>query len=148
MNKKLVLPTIMGAALLGGMVAGIAGMASAQTTTAATQAITQAATTQADPHAGWKGHAPAGQDGNITAISGSTITVAEEADEGGTVYTVDASGATYSKDGTAATLADLKIGDKIFIDGTVSGTNVTATKISSGHPDHGPRGAAPQAQMN
>ena len=127
-----------GAAILGGAAAGMTAMASAQTTTAAS-AVATPTSQPSGMHAGWMGHAPKGQDGNITAINGTTITLTEEADEGSTVYTVDASGATYSKDGVAATLADLKIGDKIFVDGTVSGTNVTATKVSLGRPNHGLR---------
>ena len=58
----------------------------------------------------------------------------EEADEGGAIYTVDALSATFEKDGVGASITDLKVGDKIFVDGTVNGTAVTATKISLGHP--------------
>jgi len=88
---------------------------------------------------GGMGHAPMGQDGNITAINGTTITLQEEADEGGTIYTVDASNATVQKDGASAQITDLKVGDKIFVDGTVNGTSVTATKVMSGRPERGPR---------
>ncbi|MDB5237913.1 MAG: hypothetical protein JWM46_183 [Candidatus Kaiserbacteria bacterium] len=87
------------------------------------------------------GHRPMGQDGNVTAISGTTITMAEEADEGGTVYTVDAANATFSNNGTAGTIADIKVGDKVFVDGTVTGTNVAASAVNLGHPGghgHGP----------
>jgi hypothetical protein len=66
----------------------------------------------------------------------------EEADEGGAVYTVNASAATFSKDGATATIGDIKVGDKIFVEGTVSGTNVTATSVNLGHPGgHGPDSA-------
>lgn len=42
-----------------------------------------------------------------------------------------------TNNGTAATLADVKVGDKIFVQGTNSGTNVKATSISLGHPEKG-----------
>jgi hypothetical protein len=131
-----------------GAAAGLAAMAAAQTVdtqTAAQASTTTAPTTQSAsvgtaeaPHA--HGHAPLGGDGNITAINGSTITMQEESDEGGATYTVNASSATVTKDGTTATLADLKVGDKIFVQGTTQGTTVTATTIHSGHGGfgHGP----------
>ncbi|MDB5195461.1 MAG: hypothetical protein JWO84_645 [Parcubacteria group bacterium] len=57
----------------------------------------------------------------------------EESDEGGATYTVDASSATVTKAGASASLASIAVGDKIFVKGTVAGTNVTATSISYGH---------------
>ena len=83
------------------------------------------------------GHAPIGQDGTMTAISGTTITMQEETNEGGTSYTVDASSATVTKDGATSALSALAVGDKIFVEGSVSGTNVTATSIADGHPHGG-----------
>ena len=80
-----------------------------------------------------KKHAPLGQDGNVTAINGNTITMQEESDEGGASYTVDAGSATVTKDGAASNLAAIKVGDKIFVKGTVTGGNVTATAIADGH---------------
>jgi hypothetical protein len=80
-----------------------------------------------------RGHAALGNDGNVTAISGNTITMQEESDEGGASYTVDASKATITNNGAAATVADIKVGDKIMVSGAVSGNNVTATAISLGH---------------
>jgi hypothetical protein len=73
-------------------------------------------------------------DGNITAISGSTITLTEEANEGTAVLTVNTSGATFDKNGVASSLGSFAVGEKIFVEGTQNGTTVTATKISSGHP--------------
>ncbi len=150
--------TKMGAILLIslGLVGGIAGAIAMQThaqdnaaTTTSDNAILQtqndddntaittdkeSTTTPADNDAESKtrGHAPLGGDGNITTINGTTISMQEEADEGGAVYTVDASNATITKNNTAASLSDLKVGDKIFVKGTTSGTNVTATAISLG----------------
>ena len=70
----------------------------------------------------------------VTAINGSVITVGEESDEGGASYTVDVSKATFDKDGASATASDIKVGDKIFVQGAVNGTTVSATSISMGHP--------------
>ncbi|MFA7309781.1 MAG: DUF5666 domain-containing protein, partial [Candidatus Paceibacterota bacterium] len=68
--------------------------------------------------------------GTVSAISGSTITVTSK---DGVTYTVNASGATLAgSEGTSFTLADVKVGDKVNVRGTVSGTTVTATKIVDG----------------
>jgi hypothetical protein len=61
----------------------------------------------------------------------------EEAEEGGASYTIDATSATVTNNGAAATIADIKVGDKIFVQGTTSGNDVTATSISLGHPEKG-----------
>ncbi len=101
---------------------------------------------------GFRGrHAPLGNDGNINAINGTTITMQEEANEGGASYNVDASKATVTNNGAAATISDLKVGDKIFVRGTVTGTNVAATTVSVGHPvgmGMGRHHGAPSAQTN
>lgn len=124
------------AAIGGG--AGLAAVASAQTASPTTGSSTAMQSAR---------HAETGHDGTITSISGSTITMQEEADEGGATYTVNAGSATVVKGGAASTLSSLTVGDKIFVDGTVSGTSVTATKVTSGmrgmgghhgFGDHGP----------
>jgi hypothetical protein len=48
------------------------------------------------------------------------------------VYTVDATGATVTKNGTSSTASAIAVGDKVMVQGTVSGTNVTATAIRDG----------------
>ena len=78
-------------------------------------------------------HAPLGGDGVVSSISGTTIVMGEESDEGGSSYTVDTSKATVTNNGTSASLSDVKVGEKIFVQGSVNGTNVTATSISLGH---------------
>lgn len=124
------------AGLLGGVAGTVAFQTKAQTTTAAAATSTAQTATAANgtaqtrPH----GHAPLGGDGNITAINGNTITMQEEADEGGALYTVDASNATVTNNGATSTLSALKIGDKIFVQGTTSGNNVVASSVSLGHP--------------
>jgi hypothetical protein len=79
------------------------------------------------------GHAPLGGDGVVSSINGTTIVIGEETDEGGASYTVDASRATLTSNGASAILSDIKVGDKIFVQGAVNGTNVSATSISLGH---------------
>ncbi len=78
-------------------------------------------------------HAPLGGDGVVSSITGTTIVFGEESDEGGASYTVDASHATVTNNGAPAGLSDIKVGEKIFVQGAVNGTNVTATSISLGH---------------
>lgn len=65
--------------------------------------------------------------GTVTAISGSTLTVAGT---NGTVYTVQAANAKfddYSK--FDVTLSDVRINDSVTVKGTLSGTTITATKV-------------------
>jgi hypothetical protein len=78
--------------------------------------------------------------GTVTAISGSTITVQGK---NSTSYTVDATSSKISKITapatagtkptiTTITLADIQVGDTLRVQGTVSGTTVTATQITDG----------------
>ncbi len=144
---------ITGGMALVGLVAGVATMASAQTTTTTNTpaVVTNSSTatgtvdtpesandpadapTASETHA----HAPIGGDGVVSSISGTTIVMSEEANEGNASYAVDASKATVTNRGAAATLADIKVGDKIFVQGAVSGTSVSATSVSLGHPNGG-----------
>ena len=68
--------------------------------------------------------------GSVTAISGMTLTVTDS--RTGTVYTVDASGATVLKNNAAHTLSAVAVGDQVMTTGTVTGTHVIATKIIDG----------------
>ncbi|MCX6738261.1 MAG: hypothetical protein NTY11_02510 [Candidatus Parcubacteria bacterium] len=122
---------------IGGMVGTIASQAHAADTTTATTTTETITTTNpvATGNTLPKGHSPLGGDGNITAINGTTITMQEESDEGGAIYSIDASNATMTNNGATADLSVLKVGDKIFVQGTTSGTNVTATSISIGRPN-------------
>lgn len=75
--------------------------------------------------------------GTVTAISGNTITVVNKQDsEDGTVasktYTVNATGAKIIKNGVTATVSNIAVGDSVKVQGTVNGTNVTATTIIDG----------------
>lgn len=126
-RDKFVLP-IIGAALLIGSATSAITIANAATDA-------QASLTQ---QSGRPDRTPPAAFGKITAISGSTITISGGKDN--TTYTVDASNATFASDphSTAASISSLKVGDMIAVDGTVSGTSVTATKIRAGGPHGGP----------
>ena len=69
--------------------------------------------------------------GTVSAVDGTTLTVAGKM-RTSTVYTVDASQATVMKNGTSSTVADIVPGDTVMVQGTVSGTSVTATMIRDG----------------
>jgi len=67
-------------------------------------------------------------------------------------YTVDATNATVTKNNAASSVASIAVGDTVMVQGTVSGTNVTATTIRDGvmmrggmKPGTG-KGAPPQMQ--
>jgi hypothetical protein len=132
-KNSFMIPMLAGLAFVGGIGLSYAGLASAQATTTSTN-TPSSIIEKVKQHLGM--HAPAGNDGVITSINGGTVIMQEEADEGGASYTVDASGATVTKDGTAGTLGSLTVGDKIFVKGTVTGTNVVATAIADGHGGH------------
>ena len=77
--------------------------------------------------------------GTVSAVSGNTLTVTatNPKDSTTSTYTVDASGATVLKgDGTTkpatSTLSAVAVGDTVMIQGTVSGTSVTAKTIVDG----------------
>jgi len=73
--------------------------------------------------------------GTVTAISGDTITVSSKGfgqSATTTTYTVDATNATVTKSGAASSVSAIAVGDTIMVQGTVSGTSVTATKINDG----------------
>jgi len=165
-NKKKVIMPLLVAALLTGAGAGVAGIVSAQTSgTAAVDTASQASVAAATTGTSVTVDAPeAGDvadtavdtpetgdsadvhqqgphmDGNVTAVNGTTITVTEEAKEGGAVYTVDARSATVMKNGAAAQLSNIAVGDKVFIDGTANGNSIVATGINVGGPHGGPHG--------
>jgi hypothetical protein len=136
--KTYALPIVLGLSMIGGVMATYAGLASAQTATTSTgNASTTLQVDTREPNGMHRGHAPMGNDGNVTAINGTTITMQEESDEGGAVYTIDASGATFMKDGATGTVSSIAVGDKIFVKGTVTGNTVVATSVMDGHPQGG-----------
>jgi len=74
--------------------------------------------------------------GRVTAISGTTITITEGREN--KTYTIDASGATFTKDGTSSSISNIAVGDTIMVEGTISGTSIAAVKINSGTMGRGP----------
>jgi hypothetical protein len=141
-SQKLAALPIVGALLLGGgAIAGYAGLASAQTPTTAVSGT--ATTTPWGMHRGgmgWRGHGMHGVVGTVTAVSGNTVTLTGN---NGTTYTVDASSAQISKVVTLS-VGDIKVGDTVGVQGSVSGTSVTAKHIMDGVP---PKAQAPPAQQ-
>lgn len=86
--------------------------------------------------------------GKVDSVSGNTLTVTSRPWHRGpagstttqsTTYTVDASGATVTKDGQTSSVSNIAVGDFVAVQGTVSGTTVTATNIRDGMM-RGPRG--------
>jgi hypothetical protein len=77
--------------------------------------------------------------GKVVTISGSTITLTDPMNN--TTYTVDASKASVQKDRDAAgAITDIKVGDIIMVEGTLSGTSISATEIHEGLGGMGMRG--------
>lgn len=77
--------------------------------------------------------------GTVTSVSGTTLTVNVKASQhenktaaSSTVYTVDATNAVVTKAGASSTVGAITVGDRVVILGTVTGTNVVATKIIDG----------------
>lgn len=76
--------------------------------------------------------------GTVATINGNILTITangwskDKTTTISTTYTVDATNAKVTKNGTASTVADIAIGDTVMIQGTVNGTSVTATTIRDG----------------
>jgi hypothetical protein len=84
--------------------------------------------------AGVRGQMP-GVFGTVESVNGTTLTVTSKAGPNGaaaTTYTVDASNATATKAGASLSVSAIEVGDTVMVQGTVSGTNVTATTIRDG----------------
>ena len=101
----------------------------------ATSAFAQASPAQGQGgfHGGMRGQT--GVVGTVSAINGTTLTVAGRVGpQGGTAttYSVDASNATVTKSGAASSVSAIAVGDTVMVQGTVSGTSVTAKTIRDG----------------
>lgn len=102
--------------------------------------------TQGEGQGGWgrggrmMGRMP-GVFGTVASVNGTTLTITSKAGPNGTpaaaTYTVDASGATVTKEGSASTVSSIATGDTVMVQGTVSGTSVTAKVIRDGMPGKG-----------
>ncbi len=86
------------------------------------------------PEDGRKGN---GVMGTVTAVSGTTITMTSKEGNSSTetTYTVDASKAIVTKNGETSSVSVILANDKIMVEGTVSGTTITAEKIHLGLGD-------------
>jgi hypothetical protein len=121
-----------------GLAGGVAGTVAMQTHAAGTTSTTATTTS------GFRHGTPPAATGNVTAVSGNTITVTDK--RTGTSYTVDATNTTIQKftppaSGTNPTtkptpatinVSGILVGDNVTVQGTVSGTNIAATKITDG----------------
>ncbi len=126
-NKKLAISAL-SLALLGGLSAGMVGIASASTAQTGTTMRT---------YFGMRGAQMGNQGvtGTVSAVSGTTFTVT---DSKNVAYTVDASNAKIMKHSTTntgpvtATMSDIVVGDTVGVRGTISGTSVVATEVIDG----------------
>jgi hypothetical protein len=137
MNKNNYLPWLVAAGF-------VASLAIALPVFAQTASLTGGAGVQVglSGHYGMRGGGggmPPGVFGTVSAVSGTTLTVTamtrpspNASSTPGAVYTVDASNAQVFKNGTSSAVTDIATGDKVMVQGTVSGTNVTATVIRDG----------------
>lgn len=94
---------------------------------------------QSYPSAGGPGGGGMGQPpgvfGQVAAINGATITITDSRNS--TTYTIDASNASVTKNGSASSLSNIAVGDTIIVQGMVSGNSVTATSIMDGFGGNG-----------
>ena len=77
---------------------------------------------------GFKGQGMRGQGGTVTAINGNTITLTGK---NGTTYTIDASSASIKKVSTI-NVSGIAVGDTLMVNGTTSGSSITAKSIIDG----------------
>lgn len=74
--------------------------------------------------------------GKVSAVNGDILTVAGRQGFGSTsvatTFTVDATNAVVKKNNATSTVSSIAVGDTVAVQGTVSGTNVTATMIRDG----------------
>ncbi len=97
-----------GALALSGIAAGVAGVAGATTTTA------PAGHTSTAPSTSGPGRQPPQPVGKVTAVDATSLTIT---DPGGHSHTITLTSATtYTKDGAAATAADVTVGEDVVID--------------------------------
>lgn len=88
--------------------------------------------------------------GLVTGINGTSLTVESRGfgkNTATTTYSVNASGAIVIKNNATSSLSSIALNDRIIVEGTVSGTSVTATTIRDGIPMM-MRGRGPDNQGN
>lgn len=67
--------------------------------------------------------------GTVSALNGTTLTVNSKRATTTTTYMVDATNATVFKDKATSTISAILVNDTVVVQGTVTGTNVIATRI-------------------
>lgn len=75
---------------------------------------------------GFKGDGNPVVGGTVASVNGSTFTVTNS---GSSTYTIDATNATVMDKGATSTVSAILSGDKVLVQGTVSGSSVTATAV-------------------
>ncbi len=73
--------------------------------------------------------------GTVSAINGNSLTVTSKVGPSGataTTYNVDATNAKVTKNNVTSSASAIVVGDTVMVQGTVSGSNVTATIIRDG----------------
>jgi hypothetical protein len=125
---------------------GIAGLTASSILLIGSFAFAQStATPPPSGQSGWGMHGGRGMGmrpgvfGTVASISGDTLTVtsqgrpmAQGTTPTPTTFMVDATNATVTKDNAASTIGAVAVGDMVMVQGTVTGTNVAATKIMDG----------------
>lgn len=138
-QKLIGIPLAAVAILGGGAALGYTSLASAQTPSGSGGQTQQQGAPQGLWHRGMhQGKGPS-VIGTVSAVNGSTITLTGK---DGTTYTVDASSSQISKI-SQVSVSDIKVGDTLGIEGTVSGSSVSAKHIMDGVP---PQLQLPQQQ--
>jgi len=74
-------------------------------------------------------------------VNGSSISITNESNVS---YTIDASGATITKQGATSTISSVASGDRLLVQGSVNGTSVVASSII----DQGAAAATAQSGSN
>lgn len=65
--------------------------------------------------------------GTVSAVNGNSLTVTTA--KGNVTYTVDVTSATIEKGNAASTVSAIAVGDAVVVQGTVSGSSVTASSV-------------------
>lgn len=75
--------------------------------------------------------------GTVTAISGTTLTIKDIRKNSAITYTVNTTSSTViMKNGNTAVFTSIAMGDKVSVQGTITGTTITATKINVGQNEN------------
>src|ERR1035441_9520871 len=145
MNTKKIISVTAGLALAMSMVLAIPAFA--QTNTSGSESNVslhgQGYGQQGQGHTGGQGGMNRGQgmmrpgvSGTVTAVNGNIITINGRQGFGFTTptvsYTIDDTKAIVRKNNATSTVSSIAVGDTIFAQGTITGTNVVATSIRDG----------------